>query len=174
MIRQRLWRLAGALLLVGGVQFYCGVQLYAQQADVRAAAAAKAAAGQEARARAAPSVPHQNPPGPGTFTTFDAPGAGTGRVQGTFPASINPAVRPAVYGRSLRALRPRRPSPGRSTMALTLITASCVPATARLPSSMRRALARVLAKAPYPWESPRRAKSWGSTETEIMSLTASS
>jgi hypothetical protein len=63
-------------------------QLYAQQADLDAAAAAKAAAGREAL-----SHPATNPPGPkavGTFITFDAPGAGTGFGQGTFPSSISP------------------------------------------------------------------------------------
>jgi hypothetical protein len=63
-------------------------ELYAQHPDLDAAAAAKAAAGREAL-----SHPATNPPGPkavGTFITFDAPGAGTGFDQGTFPSSISP------------------------------------------------------------------------------------
>jgi hypothetical protein len=59
----------------------------AQRVDLNAAAKAKAQAGREAL-----SLPPADPPGPktvGTFITFDAPGAGTGGGQGTFPASIN-------------------------------------------------------------------------------------
>jgi hypothetical protein len=64
-------------------------KLQAQQIDLNATAEAKAQAGREARSR-----PVTDPPGPkavGTFITFDAPGAGTGLFQGTFPASINEA-----------------------------------------------------------------------------------
>jgi hypothetical protein len=62
----------------------------AQQIDPNTAAEAKAQAGREALSL----HPAADPPGPkaaGTFITFDAPGAGTGRVQGTFPADINQA-----------------------------------------------------------------------------------
>jgi hypothetical protein len=89
MNRQQVWTVVGALLLVCGVQLFCGVQVYAKPTDFRAAAAAKAAAGREARTHAATGVPRPN--AAGTFTTFDAPGAGTGTNQGTFPSSINPA-----------------------------------------------------------------------------------
>jgi hypothetical protein len=61
----------------------------AQQVDLNAAANAKANAGREAL-----SHPVTDPPGPkaaGSFITFDAPGAGTGFFEGTFPASINQA-----------------------------------------------------------------------------------
>ncbi len=58
--------------------------LYGQRAE---AAAAKAAAG-EALARAADAMPAPNVAG--TFIEFDAPGAGTGFGQGTFPFAINP------------------------------------------------------------------------------------
>jgi hypothetical protein len=57
----------------------------AQQADIDAAAAAKAADGREAITHAQVNSPGRKPVG--TFITFDAPGA----VQGTFPASINHA-----------------------------------------------------------------------------------
>jgi hypothetical protein len=62
----------------------------AQQLDMNAAAEAKAQAGREALSL----HPATDPPGPkaaGTFITFDAPGAGTGSDQGTFPADINQA-----------------------------------------------------------------------------------
>jgi hypothetical protein len=84
LIRPRLLKLAAPVLLLGA-SFFCGAQVCAQQTDLRAAAAAKAAAGREARAHAAVSVPRAS--GVGTFTTFNAPGA----VNGTFPSSINPA-----------------------------------------------------------------------------------
>jgi hypothetical protein len=64
MNRQQVWKVVGVLLLA------VGLQLYAQQADLDAAAAAKAAAGREALTRA-----HADVPGPvGTFITFDVPG----------------------------------------------------------------------------------------------------
>jgi len=57
----------------------------AQQVDLDAAAEAKAAAGREALSHPVPHLP--GPRAIGTFVTFDAPGA----VNGTNPASINPA-----------------------------------------------------------------------------------
>jgi len=54
---------------------------------LEATAAAKAAAGREALIRAPFDSPA--PKAAGTFITFDAPGAGTGRLQGTVPANIN-------------------------------------------------------------------------------------
>ncbi len=57
----------------------------AQPADLDAAAAAKAAAGRKALAHPA------TPGSVGNFISFDAPGAGTGSGQGTYPSSINPA-----------------------------------------------------------------------------------
>jgi len=59
-----------------------------QQADIDAAAAAKVLAGRDARTYAPIYSP--GPKAVGTFITFDAPGAGTGPFQGTFPSSINP------------------------------------------------------------------------------------
>jgi hypothetical protein len=59
----------------------------AQQVDLKAAVAAKAAAGQEARAHTTPDAANSV----GTFISFDVPGAGTGFTQGTYPFSINPA-----------------------------------------------------------------------------------
>jgi hypothetical protein len=69
----------------------------AQQADLDAAAAAKARAGREALIHA--PIDSQAPKAVGIFITFDAPGAGTGFFQGTFPASINPAG--AITGNSV-------------------------------------------------------------------------
>jgi hypothetical protein len=89
MNRQQASTVVGALLLVGALQSFGGLPLFAQQPDLDAAAAAKAAAGRKALSR-----PPTDPPGPkavGAFITFDAPGAGTGFFQGTFPASINQA-----------------------------------------------------------------------------------
>jgi hypothetical protein len=83
MNRQQVWKVVGVLLLA------VGLQLYAQQADIDAAAAAKARAGREALTHA--PIDSQAPKAVGTFITFDAPGAGTGSFQGTFPSSINPA-----------------------------------------------------------------------------------
>jgi hypothetical protein len=74
MNRQQVWKVVGVLLLA------VGLQLYAQQADIDAAAAAKARAGREALTHA--PIDFQAPKAVGTFITFDAPGAGTG---------INPA-----------------------------------------------------------------------------------
>jgi hypothetical protein len=70
------------------LQLFCGSQSYAQQPDIDAGAAAKAATGLK-------PLTHDpiDSPGPkaiGTFITFDAPGAGTGILQGTYPSSINP------------------------------------------------------------------------------------
>jgi hypothetical protein len=83
MNRQQVCIVAGVVFLAFGLQLFCGLQLYAQQADLRAAAAAKAAAGRVAlthkTSHASGAI--------GTFTTFDVPGA----VNGTFPNSINPA-----------------------------------------------------------------------------------
>jgi hypothetical protein len=84
MNRHQIRRGMGSLLLVLGLQFFGGLQVYASPTDFRAAAAAKAAAGREARTHAAPAVPRANA-AVGTFTTFNAPGAGTGPNQGTFP-----------------------------------------------------------------------------------------
>ena len=55
------------------------------QADLDAAAAAKARAGREALTHA--PIDSQAPKAVGTFIKFDVPGA----VNGTYPASINPA-----------------------------------------------------------------------------------
>jgi hypothetical protein len=74
--RQQVLTLTGALLLV------VGLQLYAQQADLDAAAAAKAAAGREALIHTPAAVPGSV----GTFISFDVPGA----VNGTLPFSVNP------------------------------------------------------------------------------------
>jgi hypothetical protein len=60
-----------------------------QQADIDAAAAAKALAGREARTHAPIYSP--GPKAAGTFITFDAPGAGTSPLQGTAPLGITPA-----------------------------------------------------------------------------------
>src|SRR5262249_32555030 len=65
----------------------------AQQADFKAAVAAKIAAGQEARAHMTPDA--ANPVG--TFISFDVPGA----VNGTYPYSIDPAG--TIYGISFDA-----------------------------------------------------------------------
>ncbi len=81
MIRQLVWKVGIVMLLVFGLQLLCGLQVYAQQPDLGAAAAAKAAA------REASSHGASNASDPvGTFITFDAPGA-----VDTFPSSINPA-----------------------------------------------------------------------------------
>jgi len=79
--------LANLPLLAVGLQLLYGSQSYAQQADLKVAAAAKAAAGREALSHAPANFPRPV----GTFITFDAPGAGTGFFQGTFPSSISPA-----------------------------------------------------------------------------------
>jgi hypothetical protein len=62
----------------------------AQQVDLDAAAKAKAAAGQEVQSSHAFTSP-LGPKAGGTFVAFDAPGAGTGYFEGTFPTSINDA-----------------------------------------------------------------------------------
>ena len=85
MNREQGWTVAGALLLVSCLQLFCSSQLYGQQADIDAAAAAKAAAGREALTHAPIHSP--GPKAAGTFVTFDAPGA----FQGTFPSSISQA-----------------------------------------------------------------------------------
>ena len=54
---------------------------------IEEAAAAKAAAGREASIDS--SFDSLSPKAEGTFITFDAPDAGTGRLQGTVPANIN-------------------------------------------------------------------------------------
>ena len=87
MIRQRVWKVGGVILLVFGLQLLCGLQVYAEQPDLGAVAAPKAAAGREAllshgASRASDSV--------GTLTPFDAPGAGAGPYQGTWSLAINP------------------------------------------------------------------------------------
>jgi predicted membrane protein len=76
--RTAFWKVAGALVVVGSASIFNGAESYAQQRDFRAAAAAKAAAGREARTHAAISVPR--PSAVGTFTTFDVPGAVNGLV----------------------------------------------------------------------------------------------
>jgi len=78
------------ILLVCGLQLFCSLPSYAQQADLGAAAAAKAAAGREARSLGA-SVASAHVGPAGTFTTFDAPGAALVPFSGTAPTSINPA-----------------------------------------------------------------------------------
>jgi len=114
MNREQVWKVVGVLLLAVGLQLFCGLQLCAQQADLDADAAAKAAADREALTRAPAAVP-----GPvGTFITFDVPGA----VNGTYPASINRQER----SRDI-------------TMTQTSwVTASCGRATALLPRLMLR------------------------------------
>jgi hypothetical protein len=64
---QRLRKVVGALF--GLLVVCCGLELYGQATDPDVGTAAKA----------------------GTFTTFDAPSAGTGVFQGTFALGINPA-----------------------------------------------------------------------------------
>ena len=87
MNRQQIWTVAGALLMVFGLQLFFGLQLHAQQADLGAAAAAKAAAGREALTHGASDASSSV----STFTTFDAPGAGTtGFAAGTTAVGINP------------------------------------------------------------------------------------
>jgi hypothetical protein len=76
--RTAFWKVAGALVVVGSASIFNGAESYAQQRDFRAAAAAKAAAGREARTHAAISVPR--PSAVGTFITFDVPGAVNGLV----------------------------------------------------------------------------------------------
>jgi hypothetical protein len=83
MIRRRAWKVAGVIFLGLGMQLLYGLQLYAKQPDLRAAIAAKVAAGREASSHGASNA--SDPVG--TFITFDAPGA----VKGTVPASMNPA-----------------------------------------------------------------------------------
>jgi hypothetical protein len=73
-----------ALTIALGLMLKPGVSM-AQQADIDAATAAKAAAGREALTHAPINSP--GPKAVGTFITFDAPGT----FQGTFPSSINPA-----------------------------------------------------------------------------------
>src|SRR5438309_8530913 len=115
MNREQVWTVAGALLLVSCLQLFCGSQLYGQQADIDAAAAAKAAAGREALTHAPIHSP--GPKAVGTFITFDVPGA----FQGTFPSSISQA------GAITRDI----------TMTQTSwVTASCGPATAPSSRSM--------------------------------------
>src|SRR5947209_6920721 len=63
--------------------------VYGRRPDLAAAAAAKAAAGHTAMAQATATIPEATEAG--TFTTFDAPGAGTGSHQGTRAFAINPA-----------------------------------------------------------------------------------
>ena len=77
--RQQVWTLAGALLLVGGLQ------LYAQQADLDAAAAAKAAAGREALTHAPAAVPGSV----GTFISFDENGDLKDKVISVFQVKDN-------------------------------------------------------------------------------------
>jgi hypothetical protein len=84
-IRPRVLKLAGVFILVFGLQFVFGLQSYAQQPDLDAAAAAKAAAGLEARSHRALDASSLVGTAIGTFVTFDAPGA----VDGTVPYSIN-------------------------------------------------------------------------------------
>ena len=81
MNRPQIWKVAGVILLVFGLQLFCGLQLYAQHADLGAAAAAKAAAGREALTHGASNA--SDPVG--TFITFDVPGA----VNGTSPSGMN-------------------------------------------------------------------------------------
>jgi hypothetical protein len=85
MIRTRVLKLASVLTLVFGLQFVYGLQSYAQQPDLDAASAAKAAAGQAALSHRALDAASSVGTAVGTFITFDAPGA----VHGTVPYSIN-------------------------------------------------------------------------------------
>jgi len=85
--REQVWTVAGALLLVSCLQLFCGSQSYAQHPDIDAAVAAKAAAGLQALTHGPVDSP--GPKAVGTFITFDAPGAGSGFFQGTYPYSIN-------------------------------------------------------------------------------------
>lgn len=85
MNRPQIWNVLGVILLLFGLELFIGSQLYAQQADLNAVTAAKAAAGREtlnsyARDAIAPV---------GTFTPFDAPSAGAGSQQGTWSVAIN-------------------------------------------------------------------------------------
>jgi hypothetical protein len=88
MNRHQIRRGTGSLILVFGLQLFSGLQLCAQQPDFRAVAAAKAAAGQEARTHAGNLIPRAN--AAGNFITFDVPGAGTASFQGTVPSGITP------------------------------------------------------------------------------------
>lgn len=79
-------------LIVFGIEPLLNIQAYAGQADLHAVTAAKAAAGEGARAHLGmSSVPRPYPHGP--FTSFDAPGS----AQGTFPTSINAEGASAGY-----------------------------------------------------------------------------
>ena len=77
MNRLQVWKVVGVLLLA------VGSQLYAQHADLDAFATLKVAAGREALTPALADVPGRFSP----FIKFDIPGA----VNGTYPASFNPA-----------------------------------------------------------------------------------
>jgi hypothetical protein len=89
MDRHQIRRGMGSLILVFGLQLFSGLQLCAQQPDFRAVAAAKAAAGLEARTHAGNLIPRANAAAAGNFIAFDVPGAGTGSYQGTVPSGIN-------------------------------------------------------------------------------------
>jgi hypothetical protein len=77
--RPQVWRLGSMELAV------CGLLVYGQQVDTRAAAAAKASAGRLLLTSSAVTVPDSK--AAGTYITFDVAGA----VNGTFPQSINNA-----------------------------------------------------------------------------------
>jgi hypothetical protein len=84
MFRWRFWKVASAMLLFLSLQLFCEAQSYAApQMAMDAAAAAKEAAGREARSHGTPKALPPN----GTFISFDAPGA----VNGTFPVAMNSA-----------------------------------------------------------------------------------
>jgi probable HAF family extracellular repeat protein len=82
--RKQGWTVAGTVLLASYVQLFCGAQLYGQQPDIDAAAAAKAAGGLEALTHGPVDSP--GPKAVGTFITFDYPGT----FGGTSPSSVNP------------------------------------------------------------------------------------
>ena len=83
MNRPQVWKVVGVPLLAVGLQLFCGMQLYAQQANFTAASASKAEAGREALTYALADVPGRV----NSFVTFDVPGA----INGTHPSSFNPA-----------------------------------------------------------------------------------
>lgn len=77
------------LCLVATREFPVSAQAHVAQPDLRAAAAAKAAAGiNAAGGNGIGNVPRAD--AIGTFASFDVPGAGTSSSQGTFPSAINP------------------------------------------------------------------------------------
>lgn len=82
--REQILTGASAVLLVICRQLFCTLQLYGQQVDLDAAAAAKTLTIREALTHA--PIDLQGPKSVGDFVTFDVPGAGT---TGTLPSSMN-------------------------------------------------------------------------------------